>query len=80
MIHSAAIVLEKNGLINYDRRSGVFNSTYLGKISSYYYVKYSSMSIYNTNLKPNTSLIDLFKIFSMSSEFRFLTVRDEEKN
>lgn len=38
------------------------------------------MAIYNTNLKPNSGLIELFKIFSMSSEFKFLSVRDEEKN
>lgn len=34
------------------------------------------MSIYNTNLKPTTGLIELLKIFSMSSEFKFLSVRD----
>lgn len=66
LIHTAAAILQKNGLINYDRRSGSFNSTFLGKISSYYYVKYASMAIYNTNLKPNIGMIELFKIFSMS--------------
>ena len=80
MVHTAATILERNGLVNYDRRSGALNSTFLGKISSHFYVKYSSMAIYNTNLKPNSGLIELFKIFSMSSEFKFLSVRDEEKN
>ena len=37
------------------------------------------MAIYNTNLKPNIGLIELFKIFSMSSEFQFVLVREEEK-
>lgn len=79
LVHSAATILERNGLINYDRRSGAFSGTFLGKISSYYYVKYASMAIYNTNLKPNTGLIELFKIFSMSLQFKYITVREEEK-
>ena len=66
LIHTAATILEKNGLINYDRRSGAFNSTFLGKISSNYYIKYPSMKIYNANLKPTSGLIELFKVFSMS--------------
>lgn len=37
------------------------------------------MAIYNTNLKPNTGLIELFKIFSMSLEFKYISVREEEK-
>ena len=38
------------------------------------------MAIYNTNLKSNAGLIELFKIFAMSIEFKFLVVREEEKN
>lgn len=76
LVHTAATYLERNGLINYDRRSGALSSTFLGKISSHFYVKYASMAIYNSNLKPNSGLIELFKIFSMSSEFKFLSVRD----
>ena len=38
------------------------------------------MAIYNSNLKMNSGLIELFKIFSMSIEFKYLTVREEEKN
>ena len=35
------------------------------------------MTIYNSNLKNNSGLIELFKIFSMSSEFEYLVVREE---
>ena len=77
LIHTAATILERNGLVNYDRRSGGINSTFLGKIASNYYVKYASMKIYNSNLKSTTGLIELFKVFSMSLEFKHLSVRDE---
>jgi pre-mRNA-splicing helicase BRR2 len=47
LIHSAATTLDKSGLIKYDRRSNIFSSTALGKISSYYYIKHESITIYN---------------------------------
>lgn len=75
LIHTAASILENSGLIQYDKKNGSFSATFLGKISSHYYIKHSSMTIYNSNLKNNSSLIDLFKIFAMSSEFEYLTVR-----
>lgn len=75
IIHSAATILERNELVNYDRKTGTFNPTFLGKVSSYYYIKYPSMKVYNTNLKSSSTLIDLFKIFSMSYEFKYITVR-----
>lgn len=53
---------------------------FLGKIASYYYIKNASMAIYNTNLKSSAGLIELFKIFAMSIEFKYLVVREEEKN
>jgi pre-mRNA-splicing helicase BRR2 len=79
LIHSGAIILDKNGLVKYDRSEGTFKFTTLGKIASYFYIKYPSISIYNDNIKPNMSLIDLFRLFSMSSEFKFIPVREEEK-
>lgn len=67
LIHSAATVLDREGLAKYDRRSNTLSSTALGKIASYYYVKHESITVYNENLKPGISLIELFKIFSMSA-------------
>jgi pre-mRNA-splicing helicase BRR2 len=37
------------------------------------------MATYNQLLKPTLSEIELFRVFSLSSEFRNITVRDEEK-
>ncbi|WWC58973.1 uncharacterized protein I303_101518 [Kwoniella dejecticola CBS 10117] len=79
LIHSAAVLLEKGGLIKYDRSTGVFHSTDLGRIASHYYVAYTSMSVYNKHLKPNLTAIDLFRVFALSNEFKLIPVRQEEK-
>ena len=58
----------------------MFNvGTELGRIASHYYCTNASMATYNQLLKPTLSEIELFRVFSLSSEFRNITVRDEEK-
>ncbi|KAK4686317.1 pre-mRNA-splicing helicase BRR2, partial [Tremellales sp. Uapishka_1] len=79
LVHSAAVLLEKGGLVRYDRATGVFQSNDLGRIASHYYITYSSMATYNKYLKPNLSLIDLFRVFALSNEFKLIPVRQEEK-
>lgn len=54
-------------------------STELGRIASHYYCTNETMSIYNVLMKPTLSEIELFRVFSLSTEFRNLTVREEEK-
>ena len=78
LIHSAAVVLDKSHLIKYDRKSGNLQGTELGRIASHYYCTHASMSTYNQLLKPTLSEIELFRVFSLSSEFRNITVREEE--
>lgn len=58
---------------------GNFQCTELGRIASHYYCTRTSVSTYNQLLKPTLSEIELFRVFSLSSEFRNITVRDEEK-
>ncbi|KAI0302834.1 Sec63-domain-containing protein [Multifurca ochricompacta] len=79
IIHSAAALLEKCNLIKYERASGRFQSTELGRIASHYYVTYNSMSVYNQHLRPNMSQLELFRVFALSNEFKLIPVRQEEK-
>ena len=79
LIHSAAVVLDKSNLVKYDRKSGYLQGTELGRIASHYYCTHASMATYNQLLKPTLSDIELFRVFSLSSEFRNITVREEEK-
>jgi len=79
LIHTAAMQLEKSNLVKYDRKSGNFQTTELGRISAHYYCTHETMYTYNQLLKPTLSEIELFRVFSLSGEFRNITVRDEEK-
>lgn len=79
LIHTSAVALDKVGLVKYDRKTGNFQVTELGRISSYFYCTHESMQTYNQLLKPTLSEIELFRVFSLSSEFKLIGVREEEK-
>ena len=79
LIHSAAAILDKNNLIKYDKKSGYFQVTDLGRIASFYYITHGTMATYNEHLKPTMGDIELCRLFSLSEEFKYVTVRHEEK-
>ncbi|XP_002165482.2 U5 small nuclear ribonucleoprotein 200 kDa helicase isoform X1 [Hydra vulgaris] len=79
LIHSAAVLLDKNQLIKYDKKTGILQTTELGRIASHYYCTQESMATYNKLLKATLSEIELFRVFSLSSEFKYINVREEEK-
>jgi pre-mRNA-splicing helicase BRR2 len=66
--HSAAVLLNKCNLIKYERSSGRFQSTELGRIVSHYYVTYNSMATYNQHLRSTMSTLELFRVFALSNE------------
>jgi pre-mRNA-splicing helicase BRR2 len=72
IIHSAAMLLDKAQLIKYDKKTGRFQVTELGRIASHYYITHKSMSTYNQHLKPSIGMIELFRVFSLSEEFKFI--------
>ena len=76
IVHSAAALLEKCHLIKYERSSGRFQSTELGRIASHYYVTHNSMATYNQHLRPTMSTLELFRVFALSNEFKLLPVSD----
>jgi len=57
----------------------VSQATELGRICSHYYCTYDTMATFNQLLKPTLSEIELFRVFSLSGEFRNIAVREEEK-
>jgi pre-mRNA-splicing helicase BRR2 len=79
LIHSAAAVLEKASLVKYDKKSGRLQSTDLGRIASHYYITHNSMLTYNIHIQPSVSPIELFRVFSLSDEFKYIPVRQDEK-
>lgn len=80
IIHSAAALLEKCNLVKYERASGRFQSTELGRIASHYYVTHYSMSVYNQHLRPTMSQLELFRVFALSNEFKLIPVRQEVRS
>ncbi|CAM8964887.1 unnamed protein product [Rhodiola kirilowii] len=79
LIHSALTILDKTNLVKYDRNSGYFQATDLGRIASYYYITHGTIATYNEHLKPSMSDIELCRIFSLSDELRYITVGQDEK-
>ena len=79
LVHSAATVLAKCRLIKYDPVEGTLSPTEWGRIASHYYLTHNSMSTYGELLNETVTDIDLFRIFSLSQEFKYVPVRSEEK-
>eukprot|EP00047_Mylnosiga_fluctuans_P022270 m.116969 g.116969 ORF g.116969 m.116969 type:complete len:2124 (+) comp9197_c0_seq4:160-6531(+) len=80
LIHSAASILDKASLIKYDRKNGNFQVTDLGRIASYYYCTHETMSNFNALLKPTLTEIELLRVFTKATEFKYVCVREEEKS
>lgn len=79
LIHSAAVILERSSLVRYDKKTGRLQPTELGRIASHYYISHSSMAIYNQHIQPGISSIEMFRIFALSEEFKYIPVRPDEK-
>ncbi|KAI0244580.1 Pre-mRNA-splicing helicase BRR2 [Massospora cicadina] len=79
LIHAAAAILDSCQMLKYDRRTGRFQGTELGRIAAHYYISHRSMATYNQHLRPSMGYIELFRAFALSDEFRYIPVREEEK-
>ena len=69
LAHSAALALDRAGLIRYDRASGSVHATDAGRIAAHYYVSHQSIAAYASHLRPSMGDIELLRVFSLSSEF-----------
>jgi pre-mRNA-splicing helicase BRR2 len=54
----------------YDRRTGNFQVTDLGRIASHYYITYTTLAAFNSHLKPTMGDIELLRLFSLADEFK----------
>lgn len=79
IVHSAALLLEKSNLVKYEQSSGELTPTALGRISSYYRVRYDSMGTYNEHLRSSMSTGQLIRVLALSEEFKRVPVLQEEK-
>jgi activating signal cointegrator complex subunit 3 len=79
-VTTAARTLHECKMCVFDQKSGNFYITELGRVASLYYLKYSSVSLYNEKLHPHMSEADIIEMISLSSEFENITVREDEVN
>ncbi|KAJ4471946.1 Sec63-domain-containing protein [Lentinula lateritia] len=85
IIHTAASLLDRAGLIKYTRPSssgsggGSFLPTDLGRIASHYYISHNSMLTYTRLLRPTHRSLEILRVFAASEEFREIPIRQEEK-
>lgn len=79
VVHAASKQLAAAKLIKYDVASGSLSQTDLGRVAAFYYISCDSMQRYNDALRADLNIIDLFRIFAQSTEFRYMPVRDDEK-
>jgi pre-mRNA-splicing helicase BRR2 len=63
LVHTAAAQLDKHNLVKYDRRTGNFQATDLGRIASYYYITYNTLATFNEHLRPTMGDIELLRLF-----------------
>ncbi|PRT55411.1 Pre-mRNA-splicing factor brr2 [Wickerhamiella sorbophila] len=77
LAHTALSILRKDGLITYDGND--VKITKLGRISADFYITPDSMATYGEQLKSYLDIIDIMRVFSRSSEFKYIPVRIEER-
>ncbi|KAI8647168.1 Sec63 Brl domain-containing protein [Parasitella parasitica] len=78
IITLAARKLAKCQMIIFDENTGYLLPKDLGRIASNFYIKHTSIEIFNTMMKPRMTEADVLSMMSMSSEFDQIKSRDTE--
>ncbi|KAG5340976.1 hypothetical protein C0989_012350 [Termitomyces sp. Mn162] len=78
LVTYAAQKLAELRMIAFDRSTGVFTITDLGRIAAKYYIRHSSIEIFNKIFRQKMTEADVFGMLSMSTEFDQIQVRESE--
>ncbi|KAL0039926.1 hypothetical protein WJX77_011783 [Trebouxia sp. C0004] len=78
LVSDAARELEKSKMARFDEKSGNLYVTELGRVASHFYIRHSSIVIYNDLLKRHMSEAELLYMMAQSSEFGQMAIREEE--
>lgn len=68
LIFQAAQKLADTRMIVFDRTTGMFTITDLGRIAAKYYIQYTSIEIFNKEFRPKMTEADVLGMLSMSTE------------
>ncbi|KAH9482395.1 Putative helicase mug81 [Psilocybe cubensis] len=78
LIAIASKKLFETKMITYDAQQSQFQITDLGRIAAKYYIRYTSIEIFNKEFRPRMSEADVLAMLSMSTEFEQIQVRESE--
>ncbi|KAF8897419.1 Sec63 Brl domain-containing protein [Infundibulicybe gibba] len=78
LVSAAAQKLADARMIVYNKQSGAFTITDLGRIAAKYYIRYTSIEIFNEKFRPVMTEADVLAMLSMSTEFDQIQVRESE--
>ncbi|KAK9768510.1 putative steryl acetyl hydrolase mug81 [Basidiobolus ranarum] len=78
IITSAAKKLHQLQMIIFDAKTGFLTAKDLGRIASSFYLKHTSVEIFNNLMKPRMTEADVLAMISLSTEFDNIKVREEE--
>ncbi|PKS08957.1 hypothetical protein jhhlp_003570 [Lomentospora prolificans] len=80
MAIQAARELQKSQMIIFNERTEELRSKDIGRIASQYYILHSTIQIFNTMMKPESTEADILKMISLSGEFDNIQFRESEAN
>ncbi|KDQ64892.1 hypothetical protein JAAARDRAFT_241277 [Jaapia argillacea MUCL 33604] len=78
LITFAAQKLAKARMIDFDPATGAFTIRDVGRIAAKYYIRHSSIEIFNEQFRPRMTEADVLAVLCMSTEFDQIQVRDSE--
>jgi replicative superfamily II helicase len=78
LIVLAARKLAKNQMIVFDETTGYLVAKDLGRIASNFYIKHTSIEIFNAIMKPRMTEADVIAMVSLSTEFDNIKARETE--
>lgn len=78
LVVSAAKILQRNGMIQYDEALDTLVSNELGQIASRYYLRSASVEVFNSLFRPTMTEADLLALLAKSTEFQQVAVRESE--
>jgi len=79
LVTLAARTLVEARMIMFDQTSGAFTITDLGRIAAKYYIRHSSIEIFNEKFRPKMTEADVLAMLSMSTEVSTFTISVHQK-
>lgn len=73
-----ARTLQQCQMIIFNEKTEELRSKDIGRIASQFYIRYASIQVFNTMMRPQATEADIFKMIAMSGEFDNVQSRDSE--